>query len=63
MIIMDNYSAYYSERIGQLAANVGVKIIYLPPYSPDFNLIEELFNELKAYLKKEWCCWFETPYG
>lgn len=30
----------------------GIKLAYLPPYSPDLNPIEEAFAELKAYCKK-----------
>jgi transposase len=31
---------------------VGAKLLYLPPYSPDFNPIEKLFSKLKALLRK-----------
>lgn len=31
---------------------VGAQILYLPPYSPDFNPIEMAFSKLKAFLKK-----------
>lgn len=31
----------------------GVRLIYLPPYSPDLNPIEEFFAELKTYMRKE----------
>jgi transposase len=31
-----------------------VKSLYLPPHSPDFSPIEEIFAELKAYVKKAW---------
>lgn len=31
-----------------------VKLVYLPPYSSDLNLIEELFTELKAFIKRHW---------
>lgn len=31
-----------------------VKLVYLPPYSPNLNPIEEFFVELKAFLKKRW---------
>jgi transposase len=34
--------------------NAGVKLEYLPPYSPDFNPIEEAFAELKAWIKKNY---------
>jgi transposase len=31
---------------------VGASLFYLPPYSPDFNLIEQAFSKLKAHLRK-----------
>ena len=41
---------------------VGVKLLYLPPYSPDFNPIEEQFAELKALVKKEISIYEENPH-
>ena len=41
---MDNASGYEAE----------VKRMYLPPYSPDLNPIEEFFAELKAFIKRMW---------
>ena len=35
-----------------MCADAGVVLAYLPPYSPDFNPIEEAFAELKAWFKK-----------
>ena len=49
---MDNASFHHSEKIRQLCADAGVILVYLPPYSPDYNLIEEFFAELKAFVKK-----------
>ena len=51
---MDNASFHHSEKIRQLCADAGVILVYLPPYSPDYNLIEEFFAELKAFVKKNW---------
>ena len=34
--------------------NAGVKLAFLPPYSPDFNPIEEAFAELKAWMRKNY---------
>lgn len=39
----------------------GVKLVYLPPYSPDLNPIEEFFAELKAFIKREWRSYEENP--
>jgi transposase len=37
-----------------MCANAGVKLVYLPPYSPDLNPIEEFFAELKKRIKRNW---------
>jgi transposase len=58
---MDNASFHHSDRIKTLCADAGVKLLYLPPYSPDFNPIEEFFAELKAYIKKAWSEYEDNP--
>lgn len=35
-----------------MCREAGVELVFLPPYSPDFNPIEESFAELKAWIKK-----------
>lgn len=35
-----------------MCADAGVKLIYLPPYSPDLNPIEEFFAELKSFIQR-----------
>lgn len=52
VLIMDNASFYYSERVEQLCSLTGVKLVYLPPYPPDLNPIEELFAETKAFTRQ-----------
>lgn len=54
MIIMDNASFHHTERVEQMCSDAGVKLLYLPPYSPDLNPIEEMFAELKAFIKHNW---------
>ena len=54
VLIMDNASFHRTPRVRQMCLDAGVKLLYLPPYSPDLNPIEELFAELKAFIKKEW---------
>lgn len=39
----------------------GVKLVYLLPYSPDLNPIEEFFAELKAFIKRNWEVFEEDP--
>lgn len=54
VLVMDNASFHRTERVEQLCHEAGVKLIYLPPYSPDLNPIEEFFAELRAFIKKSW---------
>ena len=49
---MDNCSTHHSIKIRNLCRRKGVIILYLPPYSPDYNPIEEFFSVLKAWLKR-----------
>jgi len=37
-----------------MCEQAGVRLEYLPPYSPDYNPIEEAFAELKAWMKKNY---------
>lgn len=39
----------------------GVKLVYLPPYSPDLNPIEEFFAELKAFIQRYWQSYEDSP--
>jgi transposase len=46
---MDNASFHHTERIEQMCYDAEVKLMYLPPCSPDLNTSEEFFAELKAF--------------
>ena len=50
VIILDNALVYYKNRqtIEEVCRRHGVLVRFLPPYSPDFNPIEESFTDLKA---------------
>ena len=37
-----------------MCENAGIKLEYLPPYSPDFNPIEEAFAELKLWIRRNY---------
>lgn len=52
VVIMDNLPAHKVTGIRQAIENAGAKLLYLPPYSPDFNPIEMAFSKLKALLRK-----------
>jgi len=46
VVVMDNLTAHKGERVRELIADKGCELLYLPPYSPDFNPIEEAFAKL-----------------
>ena len=52
VLIMDNCSVHHSEEVKDLVRDAGILLLYLPPYSPDYNPIEELFSYAKYYLKE-----------
>lgn len=52
VVVMDNLSAHKGERVRDLIEERGCKLIYLPPYSPDFNPIEQAFSKIKGLLRK-----------
>jgi transposase len=52
VLIMDNASFHHTEQVKDLCSAAGVKLVYLPPYSPDLNPIEEFFAELKGFIKR-----------
>ena len=52
VVIMDNLSSHKGDAIRQAIEAAGAKLAFLPPYSPDFNPIENAFSKLKALLRK-----------
>jgi transposase len=52
IVVMDNLGAHRPKRIGELIEGRGCELVYLPPYSPDYNPIEEAFAKTKNLLRK-----------
>jgi transposase len=52
VVVMDNLSAHKGERVSELLEQRGCELLYLPPYSPDLNPIEEAFGKLKCLIRK-----------
>ena len=52
VIVLDNLGAHRASRIEEIAASCGARVLWLPPYSPDFSPIELMWSKVKAYLKK-----------
>ena len=51
-LILDNLSVHKMKGVLQSLIDKGVRIIFLPPYSPDFNPIELAWSKIKSYLRK-----------
>jgi len=49
---MDNLGSHKGADVRRAIEAAGAKLLYLPPYSPDFNPIENAFAKLKALLRK-----------
>jgi transposase len=52
IIVMDNLPVHKVAGVAEAIEAVGATLLYLPPYSPDFNPIEQAFSKIKAHLRK-----------
>jgi len=52
VVIMDNASVHHHESIVQIIESKGARILYLPPYSPHLNPIENAWSKMKHLLRK-----------
>lgn len=52
IVIMDNLSSHKVAGIREAIEKTGAKLLYLPPYSPDLNPIEQVFAKLKTALRR-----------
>ena len=52
IVIMDNLRTHKVDGVQQTIQSVGAQVLYLPPYSPDFNPIEMLWSKIKSILRK-----------
>lgn len=50
-VVMDNFSSHKVAGIREAIEAVGARLVYLPPYSPDFNPIENCWSKVKEYLR------------
>ena len=51
-LILDNYSVHKSQFIKKVANILNITLIYLPPYSPHLNPIEQLWRKMKKIIKQ-----------
>ena len=52
IVVMDNLGSHKGVGVREAIEAAGASLLYLPPYSPDFNPIENAFAKLKAMLRK-----------
>ncbi|OSD01422.1 hypothetical protein PYCCODRAFT_1340333, partial [Trametes coccinea BRFM310] len=52
VIVMDNARIHKAPEIVELIESRGMRVEFLPTYSPDFNPIEQAFSVIKAYVKR-----------
>jgi transposase len=52
VVVMDNLSAHKGGRVKEIVEGRGCELLYLPPYSPDFNPIEQAFSKVKGILRR-----------
>jgi len=49
---MDNLSAHRGGRVREIVEGRGCELLYLPPYSPDLDPIEQAFSKVKEFLRQ-----------
>ena len=52
VVVMDNLTAHKGDRVEELMKERGGTLLFLPPYLPDLNPIEEAFSKIKSILRK-----------
>lgn len=52
VVIMDNLGSHKGAAVRKAIRTAGAKLLFLPPYSPDLNPIEQMFAKLKLLLRK-----------
>jgi transposase len=51
IVIMDNLRSHKVQGVREIIESAGATILYLPPYSPDLNPIEQMWSKVKAFLR------------
>jgi len=51
IVVLDNLSSHKLSRVAELIESAGAEVWYLPPYSPDFNPIENMWSKVKQVLR------------
>jgi transposase len=60
VVILDNLQPHKSPRVRELIEAAGARLLYLPPYSPDYNPIENMWSKVKQLLRSAAARTFEA---
>jgi transposase len=52
IVVLDNLGSHKSDSVRKAVGSVGARLLFLPPYSPNLNPIEQVFAKLKHLLRK-----------
>lgn len=52
IIVLDNYSTHHADQVKATAQELGIYLVYLPPYSPDLNPLEYLWKSIKRIMSR-----------
>lgn len=52
VVVMDDCSIHHTTEVAEVFQQVGIPVVYLPPYSPDLMPLEESFSSVKNYLRR-----------
>ena len=52
IVVLDNLGSHKSAEVRKAIRQAGARLVFLPPYSPDLNPIEQVFAKLKTLLRK-----------
>ena len=60
VVILDNLQPHKAAGVREMIQAAGAKLLYLPPYSPDYNPIENMWSKVKTQLRSAAARTFET---
>jgi transposase len=52
-LILDNFSSHHAAKTKETASNLSIRLVFLPPYSPDLNPIESIWKSIKKVISRE----------
>ena len=64
VLVMDNARIHHDDDLVAAVEDIGGRVLYLPPYSPDLNPIETAFSAMKSWLKRyrDFANYFDPKY-